>query len=151
VRNTPNINFSLILIKNSCIFGLLFESHISKPRIPKQMKIMPIPISIYVMLSISPVLFFVFPYSLLRMIPNHPSTLSVTLFGIIFRFEMSDSPCKHISTLAGIKIAKSGIWVRICIVFISINIYFIARPRTPARIIFPARDPVRDDSINFTD
>ncbi len=102
-------------------------------------------------MSISPVFFFETAVSSFPFIPNHPSTLSITLCGIIFRFETSERPYIHVSTLAGIRMAISGICVSIWIVFISINIYFIARPRTPAKIILPARDPVRVDSINFTD
>ncbi len=33
----------------------------------------------------------------------------------------------------------------------SANICFIARPRTPARMMFPATDPVNEDSTSIID
>lgn len=111
----------------------------------------PIAINRYTMLSIRPVFFLACTSSSLALIPSHSSTLLMTLLGIILRLDTSMSPCRHVSKFAGINIARSGICVSTWRVFISANIYFMASPRTPASTMFPATDPVSDNSTNIID
>ena len=73
--------------------------------------------------------------------------LSMTLAGMMFKFETSERIRRHYWRLAGSAGTRIGRKVKICRVLIIPQIYFIAMPKNAARKKFATRDPVIPDYI----